>query len=224
MSSVSLQILLLEAYEQLEVSVAAEIDKALAKQAEELKAAQRRVEFLTSRVEEEREVTRQLRDHQSNLEDQVKDALMRNRQYEGGIYGLPQVMREHAYKQKLVLPWALNPGHNIILDDLCHLVLAMQAVEEIHQLKEGVYKEQARVRELVQQINKLTAKVEDLHDENTVLRQKCNLGDGDRVDIKDVRMQKEAAITQLRSLNALLERQVGLAKVCSGSYPLVLLF
>ena len=54
---------------------------------------------------------------------QVKDALMRNRQYEGGIYGMPQ------------------------------------AVEEIHQLKEAVYKEQGRVRELVQQINKLAGKV-----------------------------------------------------------------
>lgn len=49
-----MQVLLLEAYEQLELSVASEIDKALAKQAEELKAANRRVEFLTQRLDEER--------------------------------------------------------------------------------------------------------------------------------------------------------------------------
>lgn len=79
-----------------------------------------------------------------------------------------------------------------------------------------MYKEQGRVRELCQQINKLSAKVEDLHDENTVLRLKAGLGEADRVDIKDVRMQKEAAITQLRSLNALLERQVGV-----GSWVIV---
>lgn len=41
------QILLLEAYEQLEKDVAKEIDKALGRQAEDLKAAQRRTEFLT---------------------------------------------------------------------------------------------------------------------------------------------------------------------------------
>lgn len=41
------QILLLEAYEQLEKDVGKEIDLALSKQAEELKTAQRRVEFLT---------------------------------------------------------------------------------------------------------------------------------------------------------------------------------
>lgn len=41
------QILLLEAYEQLELSVAGEIDKALGKQSEDLGAATRRVDFLT---------------------------------------------------------------------------------------------------------------------------------------------------------------------------------
>jgi len=41
------QILLLEAYEQLEKDVGKEIDKALSKQAEDLRAAQRRAEFLT---------------------------------------------------------------------------------------------------------------------------------------------------------------------------------
>ena len=50
--------------------------------------------------------------------------------------------------------------------------------------------------------------VEDLFDENTVLRKRCGLSDKDAVDIKDVRMQKEAQIAQMRSLNALLERQV----------------
>lgn len=170
----SLQILLLEAYEQLENSVAAEIDKALAKQAEELKSAQRRVDFLTTRLEEERQNARNLRAHQEHLEDQVKDAVMRNRQYEDGVYGLPQ------------------------------------AVEEIHALKEAVYKEQGRVRDLIQTINKLSAKVEDLHDENTVLRQKAGVPEDGKVDIKDVRMQKEATLAQLRSLNALLERQVRL--------------
>ncbi|KAJ9510676.1 hypothetical protein QJQ45_027514, partial [Haematococcus lacustris] len=159
-----------KAYEQLELSTAAEIDKALAKQAEALKAATRRVDFLTSRVEEERAAGRALQEHQALLEDQVKDAIMRNRQYEGGVYGLPQ------------------------------------AVDEIHQLKEAVYKEQGRVRDLVQQINKLSVKVEDLADENSVLRKRAGLSDADKVDTRDIRLHKEATIAQLRSLNALLER------------------
>lgn len=66
------------------------------------------------------------------------------------------------------------------------------------------------MRDLINQINKLSGKVEDLYDENTVLRQRLGMGDRDvqQVDIKDVRMQKEATVAQLRSLNALLERQV----------------
>jgi hypothetical protein len=56
--------------------------------------------------------------------------------------------------------------------------------------------------------------VEDLHDENTVLRKRAGLGSADAVDIKGVRMQKQASIAQLRSLNALLERQVCVWCVC----------
>ncbi|KAF5829906.1 hypothetical protein DUNSADRAFT_15329, partial [Dunaliella salina] len=167
-----LQILLLEAYEQLEKDVGKEIDLALSKQAEDLKAAQRRAEFLTQRMDQEREGSRALKEHQALLEDQIKDALLRNKQYEGGVYGLPQ------------------------------------AVEEIHALKEAVYKEQGRVREMVQQLSKVVGKVEDLHDENTVLRKRAGLGATEAVDLQGVRMQKQASIAQLRSLNALLERQV----------------
>jgi hypothetical protein len=51
-----------------------------------------------------------------------------------------------------------------------HLLLLLQAVEEIHQLKEAVYKEQGRVRDCVSQVNVLSRKLEDLADENTALR------------------------------------------------------
>ncbi len=56
--------------------------------------------------------------------------------------------------------------------------------------------------------------VEDLSDENTVLRRKAGVSESDKVDTKDVRMQKDATIAQLRSLNALLERQVRGQCVC----------
>ncbi len=43
------------------------------------------------RIEEERKGAQALRDHQSLLEDQLRDATLRNQQYEGAVYGLPQV-------------------------------------------------------------------------------------------------------------------------------------
>ncbi|GIL72907.1 hypothetical protein Vretifemale_3051 [Volvox reticuliferus] len=83
-----------------------------------------------------------------------------------------------------------------------------QAVEEIRQLRADLAKANKRMENLVQQINKQAAKVEDLYDENAMLRKQANLGDKDKVDIRDIKMQKEATIAQLRALNALLERQV----------------
>ncbi|KXZ56704.1 hypothetical protein GPECTOR_1g634 [Gonium pectorale] len=83
-----------------------------------------------------------------------------------------------------------------------------EAVEEIKALKAALAKEERRTRDLINQINKQAAKVEDLYDENTMLRQRAGLGDNDKVEIKDIKMQKEATIAQLRALNALLERQV----------------
>lgn len=60
----------------------------------------------------------------------------------------------------------------------------------------------------MKQISDLSRKVEDLYDENTMLRRKAGVMDGERVDIKELRTQKEATLNQLRALNALLERQV----------------
>ena len=94
--------------------------------------------------------------------------------------------------------------------------LPFQAVDDIHALKDALYKEEGRVRGLVDQLSKMSAKLEDLYDENSLLRKKAGLGEDDRVDIRDVRAQKEAAITQLRSLNALLERQVCWGKAGRG--------
>ncbi len=84
----------------------------------------------------------------------------------------------------------------------------VQAVEEIRQLKHALGKEEHRVKDLIQQLNKQASRVEDLFDENAVLRQKLGMGENEKVDIRDLKMQKEATLQQLRALNALLERQV----------------
>ena len=91
-------------------------------------------------------------------------------------------------------------------------------MDEIHALKDALYKEEGRVRGLVDQVNKLSSRAEDLSDENTKLRKKAGLSDTDKVDIQDVRHHKASQITQLRSLNALLERQVGGAEGMPQEY------
>lgn len=86
-----LQVLLLEAYEQLEADVGQEVDRALAKQAEELARLNRRVQFLEGHLEAERKQVAVLSEEASKLEGQLADASSRNAQYESGVYGLPQV-------------------------------------------------------------------------------------------------------------------------------------
>lgn len=66
-----------------------------------------------------------------------------------------------------------------------------------------------QVRELVAQCNSLGAGLEDLTDENAALRHKAGLPPGANVDAAGVRLAREVALAQLRSVNALLERQVG---------------
>ncbi|KAG2499296.1 hypothetical protein HYH03_002874 [Edaphochlamys debaryana] len=166
------EILLLEAYEQLENDVSKEVDRALARQAEEMARMQRRVDFLQGKLEQQDEDAEDKRDQAEELETELKDAIERNKKYEQGVYGLPQ------------------------------------AVEEIRELKQLLTKEEKRTRDLIVHLNKQAAKVEDLHDENAVLRKKLGLSDDAKVDISDIKMQKEATIAQLRALNALLERQV----------------
>jgi centrosomal protein CEP290 len=86
-----LQVLLLEAYEQLEHDVGKEVDRALAKQAEELSRLSRRVTFLEGHLDKERAHVKVVEDRGASLEAQLEDALARNTQYESGVYGLPQV-------------------------------------------------------------------------------------------------------------------------------------
>ena len=57
-------------------------------------------------------------------------------------------------------------------------------------------------------MNSLSAAVEDLQDEAVLLRRKAGLPPGEVLDTSGVKLQKDLTISQLRSVNALLERQV----------------
>ncbi|MEW5303376.1 MAG: hypothetical protein WDW36_006076 [Sanguina aurantia] len=166
------EILLLEAYEQLEQDVGKEVDRALARQGEEMARLARRVEFLQGKLEDGYNVGEGAREQQAVLEARLKDAAARNAMYEKDIYGLPQ------------------------------------AVEEIKSLQVAVTAEEGRCKGFILQVNMLSKKVEDLYDENGVLRRLAGVSATAAVDIRDIRTQKESSIAQLRSLNALLERQV----------------
>ncbi len=86
-----LQVLLLEAYEQLEQDVGKEVDRALERQAEELARLGRRSAYLEAQLEAERERCSAAGDAAAVTESQLAEALARNAQYEAGVYGLPQV-------------------------------------------------------------------------------------------------------------------------------------
>lgn len=85
------QVLLLEAYEQLEADVGQEVDRALGRQAEEMARLSRRVQFLEGHLETEKKQVEVLGDEAARLEEQLGDANARMAQYESGVCGLPQV-------------------------------------------------------------------------------------------------------------------------------------
>ncbi len=68
-----------------------EVDRALSKQAEEVARLQRRVDFLQGKLEQQDDDAEDARDEAELLESELKDALERNKKYEEGVYGLPQV-------------------------------------------------------------------------------------------------------------------------------------
>jgi exonuclease VII large subunit len=85
------QLLLLEAYEQLEKDVGKEVDRALSQQREDFERLRRRNEFLEQHLQSERGGSHQLQEQHALLEQELQDAVQRNNEYEQGIYGLPQV-------------------------------------------------------------------------------------------------------------------------------------
>lgn len=86
-----MQVLLLEAYEQLEADVGQEVDRALGRQSEEMARLSRRVHFLEGHLETEKKQVEVLGEEVTRLEGQLGDANARMAQYESGVYGLPQV-------------------------------------------------------------------------------------------------------------------------------------
>lgn len=86
-----LQILLLEAYEQLEHDVAKEVQRALAAQATDLDKKIKRNKVLEDEIQNARKRHQDLDQHLEELQVKMNGIQERNRLYEEGVYGLPQV-------------------------------------------------------------------------------------------------------------------------------------
>eukprot|EP00803_Ostreobium_quekettii_P004079 evm.model.scf_2106.2 EVM.evm.TU.scf_2106.2 scf_2106:1553-16817(-) len=166
------QILLLEAYEQLEMDVEKEVQRAVAGQTADFERQAKRNKALEEELQCTRARCRALDEHLEHLQESLDAVQERNRMYEEGIYGL------------------------------------VEAMEEISSLKARLDAAEKRQEELVSQANLAMDSVETLADENRVLRAKANVPEEEAVDISHLKIEKDAAILQLRSLTAQLETEV----------------
>ncbi len=148
------QVLLLEAYEQLEADVGKEVDRALGRQADELTRLQRRVTHLEGALGTERGQVALLGEQAARLEGELSDATARNARYEAGVYGLPQARAPGASPEPAP-PRSSIRGVRVCVATWRRAVRAVQAVLEIKALKEEVASGQGRVQELVQQVGRL---------------------------------------------------------------------
>ncbi|GMH40793.1 hypothetical protein BSKO_08697 [Bryopsis sp. KO-2023] len=166
------EILLLEAYEQLEKDVGKEVERALQKHGKDSEKFTERNRVLEEAMGKAREQIDALEGGAESLQLELEDAKERNRVYEEGVYGLPQ------------------------------------AVQEIKDLKGSLLKSEDRQQELVERINKVSDRLEDVVDENRELRKRANIHEDEAIDISDIKLEKEAIISQLRSLTSQLESEV----------------
>ena len=87
-------VLLLEAYEQLEKDTAREVDHALQIQKTKLDRLQTELKIKEEALDIERERFQQLDQALAETQQQLEEAELRNKDYEAGVYGLPEAVTE----------------------------------------------------------------------------------------------------------------------------------
>lgn len=234
------EILLLEAYEQLERDVGREIDKALSKQSEEGQRLQRRVQFLETALADSKRAAAGLQDSQARLEGQLSDVADRNRRYEAGVYGLPQAvaeikqLKEALLQEDAKLKDVVQQNNRLAAKVRLALCVLLRRQPNCQQPAAPLawvctlHSEEAPLpRQPAGPLNepctlccyvlpaarcfavlRMNTQVEDMGDENAALRAKAGLPRDAAVDISDLRAQRDSSASQMRALNALLERQV----------------
>ena len=116
-----------------------------------------------------------------------------------------------------------NPACLACLASLRGITLGNELVSNLPTSRRTPPLPPAQVTELVAQANGLTAAVEGLTDDNEALRKLAGMPPHATVDTAGVRLAREVAAAQLRSVNAMLERQVRAALPLSRYVPAVTL-
>lgn len=74
------------------------------------------------------------------------------------------------------------------------------------------------IAELTQQVNHLDNQLNEISEQNEALRERCDLGEGEIVDVGPLRVRRNAELDQLRKDKQNLEQQVQCISLY-GQYP-----
>ena len=170
----SKEVLLLEAYEQLERDTKAEVCDALAEQDDELNALRGDVQRLEQQLKAERQRFVQLDEALAAAQGDADEARSQLGAYESGVYGLPDAMR-----------------------GLKMLKRQLRSVED-------------ELGATVRALNQRGEQMEDLLEENRMLRQRAGLPEEEALDVTGFRAASQVELEQLRALCRQLEKEVGL--------------
>lgn len=167
------EVLLLEAYEQLEKDTKAEIVDALAEQDGELNALRADVQRLQDQLQAERQRFVQLDEALAAAQGDAEEAKSQLGAYESGVYGLSDAMR-----------------------DIKMLKRQLRSVED-------------ELSSSVRALNQRGEQMEDLLEENRMLRHRAGLPEEEALDVTGFRTAAQVELEQLRALCKQLEKEVG---------------
>ena len=65
-----------------------------------------------------------------------------------------------------------------------------------------------KLKDALKKYANISQEAQDLLEENALLRRKLGLPEDEKIEIKDVRLQSQVAVAQLRAINAQLQREI----------------
>eukprot|EP00210_Caulerpa_lentillifera_P001260 g1216.t1 len=83
-----------------------------------------------------------------------------------------------------------------------------EALEEIKQLKISLIESEKNREELVSDLNNLSERLEDLDEDNSILRSQLGLSSNNHPELQKTRIQRKLTMSQLKTLNRQLESEI----------------
>ncbi|XRB03883.1 centrosomal protein [Pycnococcus provasolii] len=166
------EILLLEAYEQLERDTAKEVDAALAKQRAKMDRMNRESERNKKSLGTASKRMSKMEEDMSKMKEKYEEAERQNARYEAGVFGLAEAMGD------------------------------------VKRLRAEMRTNNHRQEQLVKQLNAVSDRLEDAVEENRIVRRRAGMSEDEKVNIGDLKLRRHVEISQLRSLNSQLEREI----------------